>query len=159
MLERALECEVEQKRVVVVDLFERVAFLGADVATSNERAHADQNVDRGQWIVAAVYQSIVKVLTMENGVKRTARAVELRHRRCFAEEQTFVALLVHQPHEQIEIVDLGSRLVVEIFIRAQTGAMSDYDFDAMVQRTSQEQWIAELLIFFRLDCLLFAAVT
>lgn len=56
----ALEDEIEEERVVAVDFFQGISFVGSDVAMLDERARANQNVDRRQRVIAAVNQRLTE---------------------------------------------------------------------------------------------------
>src|ERR1043165_7365056 len=70
--DRALQHEIEEQRVELVDFPKGISFGFRDVAIFHQRPCSNKNVDRRQWIVAAVNETLVQILALENRRQRFA---------------------------------------------------------------------------------------
>ncbi len=117
-----------------------------DVAAIDHLGHGEQRVDARQGVVGAVQQAMMPVVALEHGIERRSDAVQLGHCRDVAEEQMFVARLVHHSGKQREVgAPACTGAGVEILAVAHRCAMGDDDAHAVLERAAQTQRIAQAL--------------
>ena len=135
MSHRPLEDEVEEQRVVSVDLVQRTALLLRDETGVPEIGGSCQKVYTRQRVVASVKEARVQVTPLKERAQSPVGVREKSQGRGLAEEKALVARVVHEAQEEIEARGQGSTAAVDILVATAPRCVQGNDSKAEIERT------------------------
>jgi len=137
MAHRAFDEQIEEKRIVAVDLVEPLRLVFGDVAVAGEPRRACHDVDAGQRVVASVHDARVQVVAFEQRVEGPADMVIERRRRELREQQAAPTRFVEKPQQEVEARHLRSSGIVEVDVDAVGRRVQRDDAHAHRQRLAE----------------------